>query len=157
MEAEVSATSIFAARTSSITGRAMKSNKFLLNPTDCGSIRKTNSFANPAGSKELPVCKRGQKQGQLFLAEAQLTRRYSQTFGVLVRKKREPGELTSPTLFAPFAYRAAAGFSAPPCLCLLANELCGKSKSTLVARVLSASVGRKLFGELPLESPLHFV
>jgi hypothetical protein len=37
--------------------------------------------------KELPVCTRGQKQGQLFLAEAQ-TRRYSQTSGVLVRKER---------------------------------------------------------------------
>ena len=66
MEAEVSATSIFAARTSSITGRAMKSNKFLLNPTDCGSIRKTNSFANPQDQKNYQYAKEDKSKDSHF-------------------------------------------------------------------------------------------
>jgi hypothetical protein len=38
-----------------------------------------------------------------------------------------------------------------------ANELRGKSFSAFGATVLSASVACKLFGELHLKSPLHFI
>jgi len=70
-------------------------------------IDSENKFIyEPARPKELPVCKRGQKQGQLFLDEAQLTRRYSQASGVRMRKKESlANRLLRP--FAPFAYCAA--------------------------------------------------
>jgi hypothetical protein len=75
----------------------------------CGSIRKTNSFANPKGQKNYQYAQEDKSKDSYFSLrhKREGIRRHRES----LCEKREPGELTSPALFVPFAYRAGAGFS----------------------------------------------